>query len=208
MPHCHHSMSDFSAKVQLFLDVNAYAPSGIDEQQLRFLETFMVFCLFVESPRIGASESREIDQNGTLAAHRGRDPDLRLHRNGRPITIRQWATEILDSMQAFSEILDTGEIDQAYSTALETQRDAVMDPDRTPSAKMLAEMRKNRESFHEFARRISEEHYDYYNAIRLSDEQLEFFSAESRRSWERQRQIEESDDTPFDEYLYRYFAQC
>jgi glutamate--cysteine ligase len=189
------------------LDINAYAPLGIDEQQLRFLETFLIFCLFLESPRIGTNESREIDHNGTLAAHHGRDPALCLHRNGRTITLRQWAAEILDSMQGFSEILDTGETNQAYSNALESQRQAVTDPDRTPAAKMLAEMRENRESFHEFARRLSEEHYDYFKTIRLSQEKLAYFTTEARNSWERQARLEESDTIPFDVYLNRYFAQ-
>ncbi len=189
------------------LDVNAYNPLGIDEQQLRFLETFMVFCLFLESPRIGTHETKEIDQNLTLAAHHGRNPTLCLHRNGRSIPLRQWAAEILDSMQGFSEVLDTLETDRAYSQALESQRQAARDPERTPAAKTLAEMRRNRESFHEFARRLSEEHYDYFNTIRLSDEQQALFTTEARNSWERQSRMEAADTISFEQYLQRYFAQ-
>ncbi len=190
------------------LDVNAYDPLGIDAQQLRFLESFLIFCLFLDSPRIGTNETREIDQNLTLAAHHGRNPALRLHRNGRAIGLKKWAAEILDSMQGFSEILDTVQTDGAYSHALEAQRQAVADPDRTPSARMLREMRENRESFHEFARRLSEEHYDYFTTTRLSDERLAFFTNEARDSWDRQRRLEASDTVPFNAYLTRYFAQA
>lgn len=45
------------------LDVNAYHPLGVSDQQLHFLEAFMLFCLLLPSPPISLQEQREIDQN-------------------------------------------------------------------------------------------------------------------------------------------------
>jgi glutamate--cysteine ligase len=53
------------------LDVNAYHPLGIDEDQVRFLHLFMLYCLLRNSSLIDAEERREIDRNLLWVAHRG-----------------------------------------------------------------------------------------------------------------------------------------
>ena len=65
------------------LDVNAYHPLGLDETQGRFLEVFLLFCLFADSSTIDARERREIDRNLLDVAHRGREPRLVLQHRDR-----------------------------------------------------------------------------------------------------------------------------
>jgi len=65
------------------LDVNAFDPLGINERQLHFLECFLLFCLLHESPAIGDYERKAIDENELRAAHRARDPKLKLIRGRR-----------------------------------------------------------------------------------------------------------------------------
>lgn len=189
------------------LDINGYDPLGITEQQLRFLEAFMIFCLFEESPRIGSKESREIDLNEVLSAQRGRDPSLVLQRHGRTVPLKLWAGEICTAMQAICQVMDEGEKGQPYSEALRIQCEAIKDPDRTPSAVMLAEMCKNEEGFHEFAKRLSQQHQQYFKALSLSAEKRLFYSELAKKSIGKQIEIEQADDISFDEYLLRYFAQ-
>ncbi len=189
------------------LDVNAYDPLGINDQQLRFLEAFMVFCLFHRSPHISNYEIKEIDRNLSLTARQGREPSLKLQRQGRNISLKDWATEICDAMQGFCEALDTDEIGSPYCNVLEQQREAIQDSDRTPSSIMLAEMATSKESFHEFAQRLSKQHHQYFQKIRLSDEKLRFFTQAAQQSAEKQREMELADDISFEAYLSRYFAQ-
>ena len=189
------------------LDVNAYDPLGINEQQLRFLEAFMVFCLFHESPPIGERETREIDENESDTAHKGRDPSLRLKRNGQTLPLKQWAAEICNEMQGFCEIMDEGEQDPLYTHALKAQREAIEDPERTPSARMLAEMRENKEGFYQLAKRLSQKHYQYFKNMPLSQDRLDFFRETAEQSLRKQREMEASDTMSFEEYLQRYFAQ-
>ncbi len=189
------------------LDINAHSPLGVTEPQLRFLEAFMVFCLLQRSPPISHQESREIDLNLGLTAHRGRGPSLRLQRHGQAITLRKWADEICDAMQGICELLDRGENKSLYSTVLESQREAIKDADRTPSAIMIAEMRRNQESFHEFAKRLSRQNLQYFKTQHLSRQQELFYSQESQKSIHKQTEIEQADELSFAAYLQRYFAQ-
>ena len=45
------------------LDVNVYDPIGINQDTMRFIESFMIFCLLEESPLIDEVENREIMNN-------------------------------------------------------------------------------------------------------------------------------------------------
>lgn len=189
------------------LDIDAAEPLGLHEDQVRFLEAFVLFCLLHESPRIEAKEACEIDLNQGAAARRGRDPALKLHRDGRAQSLADWASELCKAMQGVCETLDEDEPDKPYQRALQRQREVVRDPDRTPSARMLAEMRAQGLGFFHYAMRKSQELRRYFDALPLSGDRKQMFAAAARDSHERQRAIEASDDLPFDEYLRRYFAQ-
>lgn len=189
------------------LDVNPFDPLGVNEDQLRFLEAFLIHCLFHDSPPIGAEERKAIDHNLMAAANRGRDPALRLQCAGHTRSLRSWALEIVDSLQMVCEVLDTGHTDRPYASVLHRQREAILDPDRTPSARVLAEMRAAGEAFFHFAKRVSLQHQAYFRALPMAAERVQDFTDEARRSLQRQQELEAADTLPFDEYLRQYFAQ-
>ena len=189
------------------LDVNAFEPLGINENQLRFLEALLVFCLIHDSEQICFSEREEIDQNELDTAHQGRDPELKLRRDAKAISLQHWAAEICDQMQGVCELLDQGYDDSPYGDALAQQIAKVSDAELTPSARMLRIMRERGEGFYHFARRMSHEHYEYFMQVSLSEERRAFFQQQARLSIERQHEIEASDKRSFDEYLQDYFNQ-
>ena len=189
------------------LDVNAFDPLGISLPQMRFLEAFLVYCLLLDSPPIDAQERREIDVNELAAAHRGRDPKLYLHRRGSTIKLSQWAGEILDDMTGVCELLDDTHTSEVYRSSLAVQRGKVRDPERTPSARMLAEMRANGEGFFHFGMRMSQQHRDHFYSLSLSPEQQAEFVHMAEQSRQQQQAIEDADDKPFSEFLREYLAQ-
>ena len=91
------------------LDVSAFDPVGVNQNKLRFLEVFLALCLMKESPPIGISEQDTLDANHVTVARRGREPGLTLKRDGRAVSMHDWARELLDSMQGIAEILDRGD---------------------------------------------------------------------------------------------------
>jgi len=188
------------------LDVNAFHPLGVTEEQLHFLDAFMLFCLLAESPPIDMSERLAIDANLLSVAHQGRDPSLALDRNGNSVSLRQWAEGVLDAMLPAAELMDGGSGGPCVDS-LRRQQEKVRDPGLTPSARMLAEMRANAESFFDFAKRTSKQYRDRFRSSSLDTEYETLFERLSRESWEQQRELEETDDMGFDEFLERYFAQ-
>ena len=189
------------------LDVNASHPLGINEEQLYFLETFMLFCLSHESPQIDDTELKEIDRNEMLTAHQGRDPSLRLTRNGKNISIKEWGGEIIDVMQGYASLLDDAHDSRDYSKSLNVQKQAVNDPDFTPSAKMLAEMSDKGEGFFQHAMRMSQQHHEAFLKEQLSESQIQFYRDLTTSSLQQQEKMEVNDSLSFATFLERYFAK-
>jgi glutamate--cysteine ligase len=189
------------------LDVSAFDPVGVNQNKLRFLEAFLALCLLRESAPISVGEQSALDANHLLVARRGREPGLKLSREGRSIAMTDWARELLDSMQGLCEMLDHGEAARPYTSALEQQRAKIDDVERTPSARLLAEMRQTGETFFQLALRMSKLHKDYFLGLYPPNEsRLREFATEARDSLEAQCAIEASDHIDFDTYLAHYLA--
>jgi glutamate--cysteine ligase len=187
------------------LDVSAFDPVGVNQNKLRFLEAFLALCLLGTSDPISQGEQDALDANHLTVARRGREPGLILDRAGRGVPLTAWARELLDSMQGICELLDQGEPQRPYTAALDQQRLKVEDAERTPSARLLAEMRETGESFFELARRMSKLHKDYFLDLYPPNERrLAEFAAAAEESHRAQASIEASDRLPFDDYLARY----
>ncbi len=189
------------------LDVNAYDPLGINDEQLRFVESFMLFCMLCESPPVTPKEQVEIKFNQLAVAHRGRDPDLKLQRGGKEIPLRQWGAEILDVVGEMCDLLDEEGKPKLYCNSLSQQLAKLYEPSNTPSGKMLHELQSNDEDFFSFGLRKSKEHRDWYQSCPLTAQATEKLEAKVQESITRQTEIEASDTLSFDEFLQDYNAQ-
>ena len=142
-----------------------------------------------------------------LAANEGRDPDLRLIRDGEEIRLRDWASEIIDSVRAIAEIIDRGERGDAYTQAIDAQKALIDDAEATPSARVIQDMRDNGTGFYHFAMAMAQGHKEYFAALTaLEDERLRLYTEEATASLRRQKEIEDADDISFDEYIERYYS--
>ncbi len=189
------------------LDVSAFDPVGVNQNKLRFLEALLALCLLSDSAPIGRSEQEALDENHLKVARRGREPGLKLNREGRECPMSDWARELLDSMQGLCELLDHGEPARPYTAALEQQRAKIDEAERTPSARLLTEMAQTGESFFELAQRMSKMHKDYFLDLHPPNERrLAEFAAAAQESHEEQRRIEAADRVDFDTYLAHYLA--
>ena len=110
-------------------------------------------------------------------------------------------------LRPICELLDIGKSDRPYAVALAQQQEALAEPEGTPSARMLAEMRASGENFFRCARRLSERHRAYFQSRPLGEERMRFFTAAAEQSLREQREIETADAMSFDEFLNGYFAQ-
>ncbi|WP_406672361.1 glutamate--cysteine ligase [Natronospira sp.] len=187
------------------LDVSAFDPLGVDESQLRFVEAFLIYCLLQESPPLSEEEEREIDVNQQRVACRGRQPGLELLRDGQAVRLSEWTREILDGMIGVCELLDANHGQGRYQAALKAQQDKLANPDLTPSARMLREMREHGEGFFDYAHRLSRQAMEHHLAQPLSREREAELTRLAEESLAAQARREAEDDVDFETYVRRYF---
>ncbi len=188
------------------LDVSAFDPVGVNQVKLRFLEAFLALCLLRDSPPIGTEEQEALDRNHVVVARRGREPGLRLTRDGRDVPLVDWASELLDGMAGLCEILDRGDAARPYAQALAMQQEKLRDVARTPSARLLQDLETTGESFFDFAQRVSSAHKAYFLDLYPPNEaRLGEFRREAGASIAQQQSIEAADTGTFEAYLARYF---
>ena len=189
------------------LDVNPFEPRGIGLEQMCFLELFALWCLLRESAPIDAAAQRAIDQNQQQVARHGRRPGCELQRDGRAIRLVDWAREICAELSPLAELLDGGLPERPFAAVVAQAFAAIEDPTRTPSARVLEELRARDESYVAFAQRYSTLHQRCFREqCALAPARLAELEAQARASLEAQADLEASDDVTFEEYLNSYFA--
>ncbi|HDR9759626.1 TPA: glutamate--cysteine ligase [Burkholderia cepacia] len=186
------------------LDVNPFLPLGIDLPEARFLDAFLLYCALDESPFMNAEEHAEGTTNAHAVAIEGRRQDLKLHRRGRSISLREWASELLAAITPVADLLDRAGGGAMYREALLAQHAKVDDPLLTPSAQVLAAMCERSIGFDRFAMHQSRLHAEFFRARALPDEARREFEALAHESMAEQARLEAQEAGDFDQFVNMY----
>lgn len=189
------------------LDVNPFLALGIDATQIRFLDTFLLYCLLSESPACDDAAQDEIRNNLRSVVGEGRRPGLRLVDQGRTVELGAWARSLLEGLAPVAALLDQAHGHDLHSEALAAQRQCVLDASLTPSATVLAAMDAAGMSFLQFGEAQARHHAEWFLGRPLPPELESAFASEAERSLADQRVLEATDDGDFDSYLAAYFRQ-
>ena len=189
------------------IDVNPYLPLGIDAELMRFLDAFLLFCLFSDSPPCDDTETNELLNNIKVTVAEGRKPGVMLQRHGEAIGLQQWAEQLLDQIGQTARLLDAAHSTAQHSESVQLQRRKVANPELTPSARIVRELREQRMPYSQFVLEKSEQHALHFRRRELAPTALVGFVELAERSLRAQAEIETNDQLPFDRYLQKYFDQ-
>ena len=188
------------------LDINPDSAVGIGKEEIRFVDTFLLYCLLKDSPVMTDNEKNEVPENRNRIVRFGRQPGLKLLSNNSEIDSQQTMLEFLDQLVPIASLLDKAHQHSLHTQALAQQLEKASHPEATPSAKIITEMQDNKESFFEYAQRKTIAHEtDLKQPLDASiQRKLTQASVESIKA---QQQREQSDTLNFDEYLQAYFNE-
>jgi len=189
------------------VDVNPFSPVGLDARQIRFMDTFLLYCLLEDSPPCDEAEQDVQATNLEAVVNRGRQPGLQLNNCSGEIPLTQWADQLLADMHPVAELLDSALDSGEYTRSLTDQLAKVADPELTPSARVLREMREQDTPFFRLALAYSERWADYFRKRPLAPEIQATFEQETRQSLQDQAAIERADNISFEQYLDNFFSQ-
>ena len=190
------------------MDLDPFAAIGITAETARFLDVFLLHCLLTDSPPDTPREIEAIGRNKQLVAARGREPGLRLDRNGQLVELREWAGQVLAECKPIAAALDAARGGSAHDGALAAAVGALEDPASLPSARMLSEMQQRYEgSYFRFALAYSLRHRSALQAEPFPASAETRFARMAEESIEKQRTIEAADKVPFEQYRQQYLSQ-
>ena len=161
----------------------------------------MLFCLLEDSPAVSSAELTEIDVNANLVAHRGREPGLSLCHNAEDVTLLNWGQSILARINDCSTLLS-----EAHQKSVRNISKRINEPDLTPSAEMLNQMKDEEKGFFEYTNHFSLKNKKLFNEITITEEYFAELDKQKILSVNRQLEIESSDALSFDDFLADYFS--
>jgi glutamate--cysteine ligase len=138
---------------------------------------------------------------------RGREPGLRLERDGRDVDLIEWGQELLDEFVPIAALLDARLGGTAHHEALEVARVALADPSKLPSARVLAAMAAGFAGSHlDFVRSCSEAARQAVLALAWSDTDAAHYHALAEASRREQAAVEASDRLSFEAFRQHYLS--
>ena len=143
----------------------------------------------------------EIDINANLVAHRGREPNLKLKYNGEEVSLKNWGQSILNKIADCSALLSDAHVDSVNQIS-----NRINNPDLTPSAQMLNEMKHEEKGFFEYTDQFSHKYQKLYQNMKINDGYFSELDKLRTLSFEKQREIESDDKVSFDQFLEEYFS--
>ncbi|HEV7814715.1 MAG TPA: glutamate--cysteine ligase [Janthinobacterium sp.] len=188
------------------MDVDPFEPVGISLQTGRFLDAFLLFCALEESPAITPEQSRVYTDNFARTVKEGRRPGLTLRHDGAAVTLRDWGQDLLRRIAPVAALLDARRGDTVHAGALAVQSARLDDPQLTPSARVLADLRANGNSFPAFGLRQSLAHAAWFRSHAPTLQEQQAFTAMAAVSLAEQAEIERSQTGSFEDYVAAYRA--
>lgn len=181
------------------LDINPYLAEGLDSQQVRFLDLFLLHCLLTESPQMDTADYQRIASNQKATVLTGRQPGLMLNKAGQDISLKDWAEQLILEFKPLAQALDAHHGNALYAQALESQADKIANPEQTPSGQMLKQMDKEGLAYFELMLQLAKQHKT--NIADLSTEDVQAMQQTASDSLLQQQQLEQADTQEFSEYL-------
>jgi glutamate--cysteine ligase len=176
----------------------------MSQSELRFIEALLIYCLLADSPPISPGEQNEIDARSLKVAREGRRPALAFVDGGRERPLCERGLELLVPIRAVAELLDADE--EGYVAAVDAAAEALRDPERTPSAALLAALKGEQASFFDYTLMLARTHAAYFRDFALTAEREQMLAETVSRSLAEAEDLVSKDSRSFEAYLRDYFA--
>ena len=188
------------------VDVNLLDPIGVNLEQIAMLEMLMMFA-WLQAPKSLSAEEMELNKdNVNCVAHRGREPDLQLRFEDGAIALADWGHAILDALEPLSEWLDSQRETPLYGPTLNAQRAKFNNPELTPSALIIAGIKKTG-SFFEHAQDYSKAHDQWLKQQMVNPALEQKLANLVDESLSKQAALEANSEGSFDDFLSCYLQQ-
>ena len=179
---------------------------GLDYNTVYFLDTFLLRCLLRDSPLLSAEDERCALERLSLTVEGGRNPSLLLQDDGTQRSVRDWGEALLEECCAVAEVLDADQEGTPHLDACRAQGGKLQDPEKTPSAWLINNMKKERATHFEYISERSLHHTSALSSAHVAQKTKDKFTHECALSVRRKNKLEQEQHTQdFSAYRNNYY---
>ena len=187
------------------VDLNPYSPIGINEDQINFLDTLLIYCFVTESPEIDLEESSRIQRNHEKVVNEGRNEEALIETDEGLIPLKDAANELLLELEKVAEFMDKEVIKDknvSWLKSISDQKDNLIDLNGTLSGLVMNDLENNDLSFRDLGNKMSNLHQEEMTSKKSNLEKL--FIDASKKSIEDTKKIESTEQKDFEDYLNEF----
>jgi len=190
------------------LDINPYDPLGISEEQVAFLDTFLLYCALADSPEADDAEFSAILKNQKKIVNEGRKPGLSLeHPEHGQLSVHTWAKDLMSAMRPVAELLNSTYEDDRFTQALTAQEACIDDLSLTPSATLLSQLDAEHGGYSALTLALTRKNNERLMMSPLSADATARYDDIALESVAQQIAIESNTEGRFDSFLHNYYTQ-
>ncbi|OON36549.1 glutamate--cysteine ligase [Izhakiella australiensis] len=183
------------------LDINPFSPIGVDANQVRFLDLFLIWCALADAPDMSSEELLCTRKNWNRVILEGRKPGLLMsigcEESQRPLA--EMGKALFEDFRSVARILDEQQGSNDYQQVCDLLAACFDDPELTYSARILHAMKDTGivgtglALAEQYRHMLTEEAFEILTP--------DSFTEEAKNSWAKQKDIEASDTLSFEDYL-------
>jgi len=183
------------------LDVNPFSPIGIDADQVRFLDLFLIWCALADAPEMSSQELQCTQFNWRRVILEGRKPDQTIgigcdsHRE----PLSEVGKSLFTDLMRVAEVLDSQNNNTLYQQVCSKLVAAFDDPELTLSGRMLQSVKGM--GLDIFGLSLAEQYRQTLSSEPMKVLSEEALASEVASSIERQHELEQTDTVDFEDYL-------
>ncbi|MCW0307347.1 glutamate--cysteine ligase [Pantoea ananatis] len=183
------------------MDINPFSPIGVDENQVRFLDLFLIWCTLADAPEMSSDELQCSRQNWNRVVLEGRKPDLKIAVGcgEAEYSLVELGKTLFADLRRVAEALDSNQGTTEYQQVCDELVASFDDPELTYSARILKAMKETGVTGTGIA--LAEQYQQLLVNEPLDVLKPEDFARQAQASVAAQQQLEASDTLDFETYL-------
>lgn len=190
------------------LDVNPFEHTGVSLEQIHFLDVFLTYCLLKPSPELSFEAQKLAGKNLHQVVNQGRCTALELSKAGKPVSVKQWGTEIFTDLLKVAKMLDASTEKSVYVATVEKLMLSIETPALTFSGQLLSQLKSRTLEQGSMGIELAKKYKQLHQDIKYGYYDEDTLKSFARQSFEDEAAVRAADTVDFTAFLDDYFSRA
>ena len=187
------------------LDVNPFTATGIDIEQIHFLDVFLTYCLLKDSPTMDWDSQQRSTENLDTVVSDGRAAQVMLNRSGEACSLATWGSEIFSQLHHVAAYMDEAYGVSYYSATITRLSQWVAEPELTYSGRYVKQLKESGVDNGHFALALAKNYQQSHEATPYHVYSDSYLKQQAEQSVAAEQTLRAADNVTFNAFLDAYF---